>query len=130
MCFVDHAVVELEFDVHDWECVVYIGDQDFVASRSMILKLQRHVLHSSHSSPAFRVYGKSIGKEWYHKFDKHISMNELKTQIHQKEQIHNPNVEIRLHMKINGHWVQLSPNSIVAENNKFIPYYICLLGHY
>jgi len=32
-------------------------------------------------------------------------------------QMHNCNVEIRLHMKINGHFLQLSPNSIVAENH-------------
>ena len=44
--------------------------------------------------------------------------------------MHNANVEIRLHMKINGHWVQLSTNSIVAEDHKFIPYYICMRGNY
>ena len=130
VCFGNHAVVGFEFDVHSRRCVLYIWVPNLIARRNMILKLQRHILHSSHSTPAFRVYGKSIGQAWYHRFDKRISINELKTQIHQKERIHNPNVDIRLHMKINGHWVQLSPDSIVAEDQKFIPYYICLQGNY
>jgi len=96
----------------------------------MILKLQRHILHSSHLAPAFSVYSKAIGLAWYDSFDNHIAVQELQTQIHQKEYMHNSNVEIRLHMKINGHWVQLLPNSIVAEDHKFIPYYICMRGSY
>jgi len=43
----------------------------------MILKLQRHILHSSHLAPAFSVYGKAIGPAWYHSFNNHIAMQEL-----------------------------------------------------
>jgi len=101
-----------------------------MACVKMILKLQRHILHSSHLAPAFSVYGKAIGPAWYHTFENHVAVQELQTQIHRKEHMHNANVEIRLHMKTNGHWVQLAPNSIVAEDHKFIPYYICMRGNY
>jgi len=91
-----------------------------------IVKLQKHTSCRHYSLPRFRVYGTSIAGAWFHLFDASVNAAALREEILFRENLYNPNVEVRLFSKQDGKWGIMNETQVLGPNRVVVPYIIIM----
>lgn len=108
-------------------CVLYSAVD---CDKMPMVRLQKHTSCRHYTLPRFRVYGISIAGAWFHKFEPQLDVSVIRQTILFKENLINPNVEVRLFAKRNGKWDIVRETQLLKTDCLVLPYIIVMRGSY